>query len=547
MRLDVGPFCLLLLPFVRNIQITTSFEWSADSCRRPQVDRRAIAGIWRLTPMPAVTIPMKEFTVYPKKPSQVLTNANHEELLLMLKEDGSFQQCPAINDEIDEEEDGGKDVSKSWSEFQAKEKLRRDKVQQLVNFVKGIWDYRDGKLILAADRLEQSKLKSYDEPRSRSTSSSIVATETSDTLLEGELVATFQTKLQESHVVKSRSDIEPSQISTQESGDANSKVSGTSGSTGKSNDSTNASLDAHLSVPRGSIKIGKFFYPKTHPSFFEQPMFKPIKQGTFALRQVLGSLNTAQEQMEQKDLEKFQRSDFYNKTFLLTTQPIGRRKPQGEKRWSIKYNAFVYDAPTSKKSKNAAAEDESPVRNIRVMQIKFFANNTFASTGGLGRDVILRGRYDVIGEVKDHLWFQVIRFGFGRSVSGSVYSEGRMLSQDDAKAYWGKISRLEKNNPAGNSDEDSISIQADTSNNNLEVQGSVMDGWGLEPIPVARFIMRECMDIDDLELEDDDEDEDDDDSDTIRDIQLEEALEIPDKLDDDGIDWSNDKEGDMFQ
>ena len=57
---------------------------------------------------------------------------------------------------------------------------------------------------------------------------------------------------------------------------------------------------------------------------------------------------------------------------------------------------------------------------IRVMEVKFFANNTFATVAGLGGN-ILRGKFDIIGQDRDQLWMQVWRFGFGRSVSGSVY------------------------------------------------------------------------------------------------------------------------------
>jgi hypothetical protein len=57
---------------------------------------------------------------------------------------------------------------------------------------------------------------------------------------------------------------------------------------------------------------------------------------------------------------------------------------------------------------------------IRVMEVKFFANNTFATTGGLG-EAILRGKFDIIGQDRDQLWMQIWRFGFGRSVSGSVF------------------------------------------------------------------------------------------------------------------------------
>jgi hypothetical protein len=58
--------------------------------------------------------------------------------------------------------------------------------------------------------------------------------------------------------------------------------------------------------------------------------------------------------------------------------------------------------------------------NIRVIEVAFFSNNTFASVSGLG-DNILRGKFHIVGDKRDHLWMQVWRFGFGRSVSGSVY------------------------------------------------------------------------------------------------------------------------------
>jgi len=63
-----------------------------------------------------------------------------------------------------------------------------------------------------------------------------------------------------------------------------------------------------------------------------------------------------------------------------------------------------------------------------------FENNTFATTCGLGmtsreekdedapdNSIVLRGKYHIIGENRDQLWMQILRFGFGRSVSGSVY------------------------------------------------------------------------------------------------------------------------------
>ena len=91
------------------------------------------------------------------------------------------------------------------------------------------------------------------------------------------------------------------------------------------------------------MNVGKFTYPKNHPAFFDQPMFRPTPKGNFQLKQVLGNLNTQQRKAEAQAhlLEKFRVKDFYDKTFLLTAHPIGEYKPKGNKRWSIKYNKYV--------------------------------------------------------------------------------------------------------------------------------------------------------------------------------------------------------------
>ena len=81
---------------------------------------------------------------------------------------------------------------------------------------------------------------------------------------------------------------------------------------------------------------------------------------------------------------------------------------------------FIIEDPPSKQSKKQQEEEASRPAMIRVMEVKFFANNTFATVAGLGGN-ILRGKFDIIGHDRDQLWMQVWRFGFGRSVSGSVY------------------------------------------------------------------------------------------------------------------------------
>ena len=177
---------------------------------------------------------------------------------------------------------------------------------------------------------------------------------------------------------------------------------------------------------------------------------------------------------------------------------------------------------------------DQPVYNIRVLEVKFFANNTFATIGGMGGSTVLRGRFSVIGKEKDQIWMQILRFGFGRSVSGSVFSEGKSLSKDDEKAYWGKIEYDDDDDQDAEGDEKSDAIDekpiisdqkvedTDTKEDvdrRLLVKGSVLLGSGLEPLPVGLFVLTETNsaeaydsddDDDDDEEEDDDEEDDDD-------------------------------------
>jgi hypothetical protein len=184
--------------------------------------------------------------------------------------------------------------------------------------------------------------------------------------------------------------------------------------------------------------------------------------------------------------------------------------------------------PKSKKQKHEEEMMDSPVHNIRVLEVKFFANNTFATIGGMGGSAILRGRFSVVGREKDHIWMQVLRFGFGRSVSGSVFSEGKSLTKDDEKAYWGKI-EYDGNQPIdGDKKSDDNNIDSNSNNNNpmtsdsimddsgtkeetdrrLLVKGSVLFGYGLEPLPVGQFVLTETNSMEDYDEDEDDEDGD---------------------------------------
>ena len=442
---------------------------------------------------------MKEFTVHPKKPDK-----DDSELLLTLKEDGSFQQC-SNQDDDDNDDNEPKDIDASWNKFQ--KVIAPDQFLQS-QLLQGTWDFIDGKLILAADRLEPTASDDLRRKTLENRRKGLVLRTKDDTLLVGRVVANYDTKLKDNPVLSQATDDEGDQTTKKESKDESAQSS--------------VSLDTHLSVPKGSVKVGRFFYPRRHPSFFEQPMFQPKKRGFFSLRQVLGALNTELDREEEQQ-ERFHCSDFYNKTFSLTSHPIGY-KPKGKLRWSIRQNKMVRDPP---KAAAKAAEDSRPA-NIRVMQVQFHANNTFSTVAGLGES-ILRGKFDIIGKAGDQLWMQVWRFGFGRSVSGSVYSEGRMLTHEDAKTYWGEIRHEGQHGGSENDPAESPAVGSEESANRLEVKGSVMFGWGIEPTPEARFIMREVTDADVLSDEEEDEDEDgnvlDDD--------------IPPSLGSDGIDWAN--------
>jgi hypothetical protein len=144
----------------------------------------------------------------------------------------------------------------------------------------------------------------------------------------------------------------------------------------------------------------------------------------------------------------------------------------------------------------------------------------------MGASTILRGKFYVIGDKKDQLWMQIWRFGFGRSVSGSVFSEGTYLSKDDEKTYWGRIDYVaedEGDMPKDKSVGDEIALPPSSierqsekgDNGRLLVKGSVIFGGnGLEPQPIGRFILTErtLTETDQEEKEgdqDDDEEEND--------------------------------------
>jgi len=299
---------------------------------------------------------MKEFTVRPRKPAK----QQEEEVLLMLKEDGSFTRYEyETTDELEEDDDEDdkagshtkqqKDLDQSWKQFLTDK--RENKVHQPIKTIfKGTWDYRDGSLILAADRDEQ-KAKSDNYGSTAATGTSGAAKEESqqhqpspfqqqhlfwkqgkDTILVGAVVATTTNSLYHPIVPKAE---QTSVAST-----ATNTTTTAESSTSQTNKAAPSS--SSISVPMGSVQVGKFFYPKSHHSFFDQPIYRPQRIGTFQLKQVLSSLGHVDKEHEEKLIEKFRNSDFHNKMFYITTHPMKPRgPPKGEKRWSIKYNKYV--------------------------------------------------------------------------------------------------------------------------------------------------------------------------------------------------------------
>lgn len=223
-------------------------------------------------------------------------------------------------------------------------------------------------------------------------------------------------------------------------------------------------LQGHLSaeqsglVIEGSVECGKFMYPKQHRCFFDAPMLVDAESvGVFTLTQAVASASVVEEERLEPSTEPvFTVKDFYDRRFILTTEPLEGRRTD---------------------------DDEPGPVDIRALPLTFYRNQTFSMTG---INKILRGRYIV---ENDQLSFQVSLFGAGRSAPGSVYSEGPGLTADDRRSYTGTI----------------MSNQG-----RLYVDGAVTIGSDLgsdaRPEPVATFLL---MPLDPV-IEKIDEEENDD-------------------------------------
>lgn len=452
-KVPVLPLCVFLFIFLPNCHCYCLGD----------LRKRDIAGIWRLKSkrsyLPSLVVvkeeenansarPMKEFTVYP--PPKVVSNKMRStqqrqqqrtemddkdkgnDILLLLREDGNFVRYESL-------------------EEKKKSSPMHGTIQPL-DIMKGCWGLVDGRLILAADRPDDTTNIRSDAKRH-------------DTILCGKI------KAQSSNYQK----------------------------IGDTSLSDEKQEDVHLTV-EGEISIGKFFYPQSHPSFFEQPMVGATPTGSFELRQILGNLNAKAESNHENELvEKFRKQDLMNKRYFLTSYPLPTRR-QKRKRWSIKYNQYVDEKPASQSEKDLEEVEKNSPMQIKAFEIELYANNTFSSITGLG-DTILRGKWSIVGDERDQLWMSVWRFGFGRNVSGSTYSEGLHLNHQDDVSYWGKIYEVDAAEEENCIDDDPIEWKG----TRIEVNGAVMLGIGLEPCSVARFTMIEKTELDDDEGYDDED------------------------------------------
>ncbi len=343
------------------------------------VDPRALRGVWRLTsldkdglpferrrnkifPTPAEPtdpktiwklrgyLPMKEFTTYPKKilPMEDIeatkTPGQKTEIFIKLKDDHTFEQCASLSFS---DGDAMEDESLGVEDKLALEVSRREKS----SFAwKGTWDFVDGKLILAADRPEK-------KPFSQTGDGYYGRDEEGDTILVGRVSVQQHESLTDNPIMEERemkSDPLLSKIVRQ---DSSSDASGSS-----SQMRPGKSIDVHLSVPKGTIKTGKFMYPKDHPSFFEQPIVRPQRMGSFELRQILGEFNTKLAEDDEEIVELFRKNDLVGKRFYLSSFPIPKHKKKGRDFWSSKEQKWVhFETPDEKKLR-----ESQPGKNMQV-------------------------------------------------------------------------------------------------------------------------------------------------------------------------------------
>jgi hypothetical protein len=374
-----------------------------EQMQQQQQSQQTPRSIWELRGF----MPMKEFKTYPTDESaasaaitaKILQNKPSTEIFIKLKEDYTFEQCTALQFSYGRNDDEGHTLEDQLA-------LEVSKRERASFAWRGTWDYIDGKLILAADRPEKKPF--YDDDEVERTDVDGGDSTDSDTILVGRVIVQSGESLMDNPVMEERK--QQQQMTLPDDTDA---------STGDEQPiCKKGTVDVHLSVPKGKIKVGKFMYPRDHPYFFEQPIIRPQRKGSFELRQILGEFNAKLDD-EADPVELFRKKDLEGKRFYLTTFPLRRRRKKFEY-WSKEDNCYKtgeYEPTAAEK----AEEELEPGKNMQVVAVQLFQNNTFSTLHGLGNSTVLRGKWSIIGEKRDQLWMMVHRFGWGRSVSGSTF------------------------------------------------------------------------------------------------------------------------------
>ncbi|GMI33910.1 hypothetical protein TeGR_g14010 [Tetraparma gracilis] len=253
-----------------------------------------------------------------------------------------------------------------------------------------------------------------------------------------------------------------------------------------------------VSVPIGRIATGRMIYPESHGASMEAPyMFDPhFEQTSYCkLRRVLADDAAGEEDAL---VERFTKARLEARRFYLRSEPLrGKRAPED----IFQARRRRKEEQKSKREKLQDADSAGLVTSLSVTEVVLHSNSTFDMVGGLGENRI-RGRWQIMGDDRDQLYMSVTRWGFGRGVSGSVFSEGAGLTQDDDKSYWGPISEIVVGRDGevveaaeGEQEEwgllDGEQRLLDGEQRLLEVSGAIMLGVGLEPTSVGRFQMRE--------------------------------------------------------
>jgi hypothetical protein len=234
------------LPFERNRKYGRGLFHSQSSASS---DPRAI---WQLRGF----LPMKEFTMYPKKKQSDLENNRENlvppkkqtEIFIKLKDDYTFEQCKALR------LSDGNDEEHSLEEELELELSKREKESFAL---KGTWDFVDGNLILAADRPEKQPFSVCDDDGSPE----------ADTILVGKVSVQSEASLTANPALEKRKQtmLDQGTLSEKDPTEPSSLQP------------KKGMIDIHLSVPKGKIKTGKFMYPKTHPvSNFVNLMHDPL-------------------------------------------------------------------------------------------------------------------------------------------------------------------------------------------------------------------------------------------------------------------------------